>query len=198
MAISKKPPTDDEARVAVAELHPGIPPGGPTLMFALGDEVWQRWIEEVRTNPAYHLRNPDDPSDAGRTGSAGGNPMPALIVEYGPGQHQYISTVFDAGQAIVQDGSDPTGKAWKFPEENWRRFVARVRGEDLPDDEKPQGPTMHEAAAEQNARTFGRAAFEREHGVPEATGAPGADESAAKPGGTQGKSGGAAKTSTKG
>jgi hypothetical protein len=166
----KKRAGADTDAAALHELYASSPTGTPTIAMAFGDELWQRWIDEVRSNPGYHLRDPNNPEDVGATGSAGGNPMPALIVEYGSGQHQYIATTFDAGQAIVQDGADPTGKAWKFPESAWRRFVARVRGEQLPDDEEPQGPTMHEAAAEQNARTFGRLAAEREHGVPEATG----------------------------
>lgn len=157
--------------LALRELYAGTSTGTPTIAMALGDDLWQRWVDEVRSNPAYHLRDPDNPDDTeGATGSAGGNPMPALIVEYGPGQHQYISTVFDSGNAIVQDGADATGKAWKFSEAAFRRFVARVRGEELPEDEEPEGPTMHEAAAEQNARTYGRVAAERERGAPEATG----------------------------
>lgn len=167
----KRKTASADTDLALHELYAASPTGTPTIALAFGDELWQKWIDEVRSNPAYHLRDPNNPDDAaGATGSAGGSPMPALIVEYGPGANQYVSTVFDAGQAIVQDGADPTGKAWKFPEAAWRRFVSRVRGEELPDDEEPEGPTMHEAAAEQNARTFGARERERQHGVPEATG----------------------------
>lgn len=145
-------PYDDQA--ALRELHAAEPLGTPTMALALGDDVWRRWVEEIRTNPAYHLRDPDDPTDVGMTGSSGPNPPPPVIVEYGPGANQYIATTFDSGQAMVVDAADPTGKTWKFPESAWRRFVARVRGEKLEDgEEEPQGPTIYEAAAEQNART---------------------------------------------
>jgi hypothetical protein len=123
------------------------------MAMVFGDDLFNKWAAAVKSDPRYQLRDPDDPDSEGATNSSGAAPMPALILEYGPGAHQYISTVFDAGQAIVQDGSDPTGKAWKFPEVNWRRFVARVRGEHVPPDPTQDGPTMHEAAAEQNART---------------------------------------------
>lgn len=145
-------PYDDQA--AIRELHAAEPLGTPTMALAFGDDVWRRWVEEIRTNPAYHLRDPDDPTDVGMTGSAGANPPPPVIVEYGPGANQYIATTFDAGQVLITDAADPTGKTWKFPEATWRRFVARVRGEKLDDEEEaPQGPTIYEAAAEQNART---------------------------------------------
>jgi hypothetical protein len=139
--------TRDSVDLAALELQP-YSTGGEALPVAFGDTVWRRWVEEVRSNPAYHLRDPDNPNDrTGATSSAGGQPMPALIVEYGDGPHDYISTDFDAGQAIVRNGNDPTGRAWKFPEATWRRFVARVLGEELPEDEKAEGPTQHEEAA---------------------------------------------------
>jgi hypothetical protein len=170
----------DTTLLARSELHGAEPLGTPTIAMAFGDELWNRWVDEVRTNPAYHLPDPDDPADTGMTGSSGANPPPAIIVEYGDGPNDYVSTDFDAGQVLVRDGNDPTGKAWKFPEAAWRRFVAKVRGEELPDDpDVPKGPTMHEAAAEQNARTFGRLAYERQHGNPDATGVD-ADRPAAK------------------
>jgi hypothetical protein len=162
-----------DTRAALGELRPYAHTPMGTMADEFGLDLWDRWAEIVRTDPRYHLRDPDNPDDvAGATGSAGGSPMPALIVEYGPGQHQYISTVFDAGQVIVQDGGNPNGRAWKFPESAWRRFVAVVRGETdaLDDEEEPKGPTMHEAAAAQNARTFARAERERREGVAGATG----------------------------
>lgn len=147
--------THTDPRAAAHTLHAAEPVGTPTIAMAFGDDVWERWVNEVKTNPAYRLPDPEHPEEGGMTGTAGANPPKPIIVEYGPGAHEYISTVFDSGQVIVQDGSDPTGKAWKFPESAWRRFVAHVRGEEdkLPADPAQDGPTMHEAAAEQNART---------------------------------------------
>jgi hypothetical protein len=123
--------------------------------FVLGDDVMQAWATQIKADPRYAQPDPDGLGDgaASSTGSAGGAPMPALIVQYGPGSNDYISTVFDSGQAIVQNGADPTGKAWKYPEADFRRFVAAVRGEPIPLDERASGPTMFEAAAEQNQRT---------------------------------------------
>lgn len=162
--------TTTDAASAARELHAAGGFGGVTLPAVLGDDLFEQWAAQVRSNPAYHLRDPDDPSDEGSTGSSGGSPMPSLIVQYGDGPNDYIATSFDAGQVIVQDGNDQTGRAWKFPEADWRRFVAKVRGEELPDDEKEEGDTQYEAAAKQNARTFGLLAEEREHGNQGATG----------------------------
>lgn len=145
-------------------LHAAEPVGTPTIAMAFGDDVWERWVNEVKTNPAYRLPDPDNPQEGGMTGTGGANPPKPIIVEYGPGAHEYISTVFDSGQVVVQNGSDPSGKAWKFPESAWRRFVAHVRGEEdkLPPDPTQDGPTMHEAAADQNARTGARLQADRD------------------------------------
>lgn len=141
------------ADAARAELHGGLP-GMPTINMVFGDTLFDRWVAEVKSNPRYRLADPDDPQDTdASTNSSGANPPPALIVEYGPGQNDYITTTFDAGQVLVQDGNDPSGKAWKYPESAWRRFVARVRGEELPDDPANDGPTQHEEAALLQERT---------------------------------------------
>jgi hypothetical protein len=141
------------ADAARAELHGGLP-GMPTIAMVFGDTLFDAWVAEVKSNPRYKLADPDDLQDtSASTNSSGANPPPALIVEYGPGRNDYITTVFDAGQVIVQDGNDPSGKAWKYPESAWRRFVARVRGEDLPDDPDNDGPTQHEEAALLQDRT---------------------------------------------
>ena len=145
--------TMSPADAARAELHGGDP-GMPGIAAVFGDRLFDRWVAEVKSNPRYKLADPDDPQDTeAATNSSGSNPPPALIVEYGPGQNDYISTVFDAGQVIVQDGNDPSGKAWKYPETAWRRFVARVRGDAVPDDPENDGPTQHEEAALLNRRT---------------------------------------------
>jgi hypothetical protein len=122
--------------------------------FVLGDDAMEAWAAQIKADDRYAQGDPDNIGDVpGSTGSSGGAPMPALIVQYGPGQNDYISTVFDSGQAIVQNGADPTGKAWKYPEADFRRFVAAVRGEPIPVDERASGPTQFEEAAEQNVRT---------------------------------------------
>lgn len=162
--------TTTEAADAARELHAAEGFSGTTIPSVMGETVYNQWVDQIRSDPRYHLRDPDDPSDEGPTGSSGGNPMPALIVEYGEGPNDYITTTFDSGQVLVQDGSDPTGRAWKFPESAWRRFVAKVRGEELPEDEKEEGPTQHEAAADQNARTYGMLEHERKEGDTSATG----------------------------
>jgi len=157
----------DAREAARAELH-GVGYTGPSMAAVFGDDLFDTWANEVKNNPAYQLRDPDDPASEGATNSSGSNPPPALIVEYGDGPHQYVSTVFDAGQAIVQDGADPSGKAWKFPETAWRRFVARVRGDEIPDAlqnsndlSSVDGPTMHEAAAKLNVRNAEALAADR-------------------------------------
>lgn len=145
--------TMSPADAARTELH-GATPGGLTLMGAFGDELFERWAEAVRTDPRHHLADPDDPDDERRvTGSSGSNPPPTIILQYGEGVNDYIATNFDAGQVIVQDANDPTGRAWKFPESDWRRFVARVLGEELPPDPKSDGPTQFQEAAAVQKRT---------------------------------------------
>lgn len=124
------------------------------IWFVLGDDVMDAWVAQVKTDDRYAVADPANPTDERRaTNSSGATPPPALIVQYGPGQNDYISTVFDAGQVIVQDGADPTGKAWKYPESSWRRFVAAVRGEPIPVDARASGPTQFEEAAALNERT---------------------------------------------
>lgn len=139
------------AEAAATYLHsPGeVAPIG----LVIGDDAMEAWAAQVKADDRYALPDPDDHQATGATGSGGGSPMPALIVQYGPGQNDYISTVFDAGQAIVQNGADPTGKAWKFPESDFRRFAAAVRGEPIPVDERASGPTQYEEAAEMLRRT---------------------------------------------
>jgi Domain of unknown function (DUF397) len=141
------------ADAARAELH-GAGFGGVTIMSALGDDLFKQWADAVKTDPRYHLADPDNPRDERRaTNSSGSNPPPAIILQYGDGTNDYVSTVFDAGQVIVQDANDPTGRALKFPESGWRRFVARVRGEELPPDPANDGPSQYEEAAALQKRT---------------------------------------------
>jgi hypothetical protein len=150
-AKAKQMSPADAARV---ELHGGAP-GMPGIAAVFGDNLFEQWVDQVRSDPRYALADPDDPQGTtASTNSSGSTPPPALIVGYGPGQNDYVSTVFDAGQVIVQDGNDPTGKAWKYPEPAWRRFVARVRGEEVPQDPANDGPTQFEEAALLQERTM--------------------------------------------
>lgn len=138
--------------LAKAELHPaGTAP--VSLGDAFSDSMWQAWTAQVKADPAYHPADPDSPDDGGFTNSAGSLPPKALIVQYGDGPHDYISTDFDAGQVIVRDGNDPTGRAWKFAEADWRRFVARLTGQEIDDPDAPKGPTQYEEARTFAART---------------------------------------------
>jgi hypothetical protein len=121
--------------------------------FVFGDDVMDAWAAQIKADDRYALPDPADTQATGATGSGGGSPMPALIVQYGDGPNDYVSTVFDAGQAIVQNGADPTGKAWKYPEADFRRFAAAVRGEPIPVDPHATGPGQFEEAAEMLART---------------------------------------------
>lgn len=139
----------DAAAAARRELH--SPLETATLPAVFGDELFEQWAAQVKADDRYRLYDPGNPDAT--TSSAGGNPPPALIVQYGDGPRDYVATSFDSGQVLVQDAADPTGKTWKFPESAWRRFVARVRGEEVPGDEQEEGPTQYEAAAEQNQRT---------------------------------------------
>lgn len=124
------------------------------LPAVLGEEVFETWAQQVQADDRYRLYDPANPDAT--TSSAGGNPPPAMITQYGPGPRDYIVTHFDAGQVLVTDANDDTGRTWKYPESAWRRFVAAVRGEELPEslrDPAEDGPTQFEEAAEQNART---------------------------------------------
>jgi hypothetical protein len=153
---------------AARELHgAGSELGGQTLPMLLGDDVWEQFVNAVRADDRYAIRDPNNPDSVGSTGSSGSNPPPPVILQYGDGARDYVAVTFDSGQVMVTDAADETGKTYKYPETQWRRFVARVRGEEIPDDlktDEDRGPTQYEAAAEQNKRTFERLQAERERG----------------------------------
>lgn len=155
-----------DADKALRELHgPGSELSGQTLPMTLGEDVWGQLVNAVRADNRYAIADPDDPESRGHTGSAGGNPPPPVILQYGEGARDYVAVTFDSGQVMIVDAADDTGKTYKYPEAQWRRFVARVRGEELPGDEQNEadkGPTQYEAAAAQNKRTFERVAEDRE------------------------------------
>lgn len=124
--------------------------------FVMGDEVMDAWAAQIKADDRFAsplARDPGDPAPG---------PLPELLVQYGPGQNDYISAVVDGGQVIVQNGADPTGKAWKYPEADFRRFAAAVRGEPIQVDARASGPTQYEEAAEYQKRTNESIAADRE------------------------------------
>ena len=143
---------------APASFLPGTAP--ISLDQALRKDIWDQWVAQVKANPAYKLPDPDDPD---QVTDASWTPPPTLIVQYGEGPNDYIATDFTVGQVMVRDGNDPTGRAWKYPMSDWRRFVASVRGEELPPDERgPEGPTQYEEAAQFAKRTAAHVQADRD------------------------------------
>lgn len=130
-------------------------PAANTIDGALGPN-FEAWAEHVKT----HVQLPDEDDD----GWVEPAEVVVPILEYGDGPHDYIATDVDAGQVIVRDGNDPTGRAWKFPLRSFYRFLAHAQGKKLPgdDEEGAKGDTMYEAAAKLNARTGRLAAAERD------------------------------------
>lgn len=130
-------------------------PTANTIDAALGPN-WDGWTKHVQA----HVQLPDEDDD----GWVEPAEVVVPILQYGDGPNDYIATDIDAGQAIVRDGNDPTGRAWKFPLRSFLRFVAHSQGKKLPgdDEETAKGDGMYQAAARQNERTFTRAAAERD------------------------------------
>lgn len=115
-----------------------------TLDGALGPN-WQAWQDHV----AAHVTLPDSDDDEAELST----PVVPMLV-YGDGPNDYIATSIGDGQVVVQDGNDPTGKAWKFPQATFMRFVAHAQGRQLDDEAgTPAGDNPLVAAAKQNART---------------------------------------------
>lgn len=107
---------------------------------------WEKWQEHV----VAHVQLPDEDGD----GEAEPAEPVVPLLAYGDGPNDYIATDIDAGQVMVRDGSDKTGKAWKFPLDSFLRFVAHAQGKKLagePEEEKGDGP--YEAARKLAART---------------------------------------------
>lgn len=128
---------------AARELDANIPAG--TLDGALGPN-WQAWQDHVKA----HVQ----PADKDRDGYADPDiPVVPLLV-YGDGPNDYIATDIDAGQVVVRDGNDRTGKAWKFPLDSFMRFVAHAHGQKVEDDDDPlRGDDPITAARKQQERT---------------------------------------------
>jgi hypothetical protein len=117
-------------------------------------------------------------------------PIVPLYV-YGDGQNDYISTDFDAGQVMVRDGNDKTGKVWRFSEESFRRYVARAQGKKLPDDERNKGESPIDGAVRLARRTAEKVqtdqkANERAAQLPAGSNVEKVDRPGGKPAGTKG------------
>ena len=121
-------------------------PTANTIDGALGPN-FTTWAEHVTT----HVQLPDEDDDGWVEPAA----LTVPILQYGDGPHDYISTDLDAGQVIVRDGNDRTGRAWKFPLRSFLRFLAHAQGKKLPgdDEEKVRGDSMYEAAVKLQERT---------------------------------------------
>jgi len=115
-----------------------------TIDGALGPN-WQAWQDHV----VAHVQLPDEDGD----GKAE-TPDPVIpLLAYGDGPNDYIATDVDAGQVMVRDGNDATGKAWKFPLDAFLRFVARAQGKTLEGDDEEKGDGPYEAARKLAQRT---------------------------------------------
>jgi hypothetical protein len=130
-------------------------PTANTIDAALGAN-FDTWTQHVQ----QHVQLPDEDGD----GEVEAADIVVPILQYGDGVNDYIATDIDAGQVVVRDGNDATGRAWKFPLRSFYRFLAKSQGKKLAgdDDEAAKGDTMYEAAIKQQQRTNRLAAAERE------------------------------------
>lgn len=134
--------TDDRENAA-QELGTGAP--ASTIDAAFGPN-WQAWQDHV----VAHVHLPDTDRD----GEVEPETPVVPLLAYGDGPNDYIATDIDAGQVMVRDGNDKTGKAWKWPLDAFLRFVARAQGKKVEGEpEEEQGDNPYVAAAKQNART---------------------------------------------
>jgi hypothetical protein len=144
-------PATDEREQAVNELHA---PAADSIDSALGPnfDAWAKHVQE-------HVQLPDADDD----GWVEPATLAVPILEYGDGPNDYISTDVDAGQVIVRDGNDPTGRAWKYPLKSFLRFVAHSQGKKLPgdDEDEAKGDSMYEAARKAHERTGAQLDAER-------------------------------------
>jgi len=130
----------DEAVQALAT------PVADSIDGALGSnfEAWTKHVQQT-------VQLPDEDGD----GEVEAADIQVPILEYGDGPNDYISTDIDAGQVIVRDGNDPTGRAWKYPLRSFYRFLARSQGKKLAGDteDEARGDSMYEAAAKLQQRS---------------------------------------------
>jgi len=130
-------------------------PTANTIDAALGPN-FERWAEHVQKT----VQLPDEDDD----GYVEPAELAVPILQYGDGPNDYISTDVDAGQVMVRDGNDTTGRAWKFPLTSFMRFLAHSQGKKLPgdDEEAAKGDGMYQAAIKLQQRTNRLVAAERE------------------------------------
>jgi hypothetical protein len=135
----------DRVDPADAAQYLGPPAGtGSTIDSAFGPN-WEKWQAHV----VAHVPAPDYDND-GVTEM--GEPVVPLYV-YADGPNSYISTDVEAGQVIVRDGNDKTGKPWKWPLEDFMKFVAHAHGKRVPGEKVEEGDNPYEAARKLAART---------------------------------------------
>jgi hypothetical protein len=138
MATKNTTSADEDARRELAAAAPAN-----TIDGAFGPN-WDKWQNHVKATAAIDEET--------------GTPTVPLLV-YGEGPHDYISTDFDAGEVMVRDGNDRTGRAWKFAQEGFVRYIKRLRGEDVDEEQPEKGDNPLVAAgklAERTARSVQR------------------------------------------
>lgn len=145
MADNKAADKGDRVDPADAAQHLGAPSGAPSTIDSAFGPNWETWQKHV----VAHVPAPDEDND----GIADMDAPVVPLLAYGQGPNDYISTDFDAGQVIVRDGNDKTGKAWKWPLADFMKFVAHAHGKRVPGEEAEKGDGPYVAAAKQNART---------------------------------------------
>ncbi len=138
---------------AAQQLGTGAP--AATIDMAFGPN-WTKWQEHV----AKSVQLPDADKDGEVEPET---PVVPLMV-YGDSAHDYIATDIDAGQVMVRDGNDASGKAWKFPLDAFLRFVAHAQGKKVEGEpEGPKGDNPYVAAAKQQERTNAQRQADRDH-----------------------------------
>lgn len=143
MADNKTERVDPAEAARVLDDSPAL--RASTIDGALGPN-WEAWQEHVKANV--------QPVDEDGDGTADEMPDPVVpLLVYGDGPNDYISTDIDAGQVMVRDGNDKTGKAWKFPLDSFMKFVAHAHGKRLPDEKAEEGDNPIEAARKLAQRT---------------------------------------------
>lgn len=136
---------NDRVDPADAARELGPPANAASTIDAAFGPNWQAWQEHVKA----HVPAPDEDGDGYAEMP---DPVVPLLV-YGDGPHDYIATDIDAGQVMVRDGNDKTGKPWKWPLADFMRFVAHAHGKRAPGEKAEEGDGPYVAAAKQNERT---------------------------------------------
>lgn len=176
-----------DADKASMELHRSSATAPAFFGDALPGGIFESYTEFVARNAVIPDLDPDD-DDADRVQAQ--TPIVPLYV-YGEGPNDYISTDFDAGQVMVRDGNDKTGRVWRFDETAFRRYVARAQGKKLPDDdEHDDGESPIEGAVRLARRTAAKVqadqdANERAARLPAGSNVEKVDRPGGKPAGTK-------------